>query len=502
MCVIFVADTTRPTADELQQAAVQNQDGIGVAWKDEQKGFVRWLKGLTLTQVQEMAQSLPLPYAIHFRFATIGGKSEYLAHPFPIEYKVRLELKGRTDRGLLMHNGTWSQWDANIPKKALNKGLWSDSRGIAWLLARAGSDKAFEELLVDHIPGKFAHIKYDGIETYGGFDVVRPGLTASNLYWRRSNYVHQHYRSGAANYVDTRGASAVYGDDYQAYADWYETETAKKLAESEHFQSWLNGRPNKPGDLEKEAMEGNPNYVRDAGGVWRHRTTGKLADGVAELLLSKGLIQDSQGCWRNPNGTFQSKKPASSTEQGSAVLGKDFAGVINLADYRKIDNPQEFQARVLKAREQGILLGAEQKAREAREKELAVALDTTKLNLPEHEVGEVEAGLRVVALDNQERCPDCYILLEQVINHGHHAKCVFYDEDNDAPIELTGDDVHCNECEASVSDIEIRGHNARCSIGQEAKAMDQGSVAKIDEESGQITWPGYESFDKELSGWD
>lgn len=448
MCVIFVADTERPTADELKQAQESNPDGIGVAWRDTRKGYVRWLKGLKLKQAQEMAQTLPLPYAIHFRYATIGGKSEQLTHPFPIEYKVRLDLMGSTDRGLIMHNGTWIMWDRNMPEKVLKKGLWSDSRAIAWLLARAEGDEAFQELLVEHIPGKFAHITADGIEIYGGFDTVRPGLTASNLYWRRISptRVHKHYAGKS---------TPVYGEDWESYRAWYEAEAASKAADEAGFNSWLKARaPTNEANPDKEVMEDNPNFEKIAG-VWRHKKTHALADNVSEFFLEKGYKQDAKGVWHSAQRTFPP-----STEQGSATLGKDTCGVINLHDY---------QARVKKAREQAAEMSADIAARLQKEQDLRAASVAASLGAalpltPEYDVDEVEAGLSVVA---------------------------------------ASEDVQCNDCGATVATIDIRGHNHGCPVMMEAKAMDQGSGARIDEASGQVTWPGYETFEKELnSGWD
>lgn len=190
MCVIFVASEARPTAEELVLAEESNPHGIGVAWMDSTRGFVRWTKGLSLTQAKNMAQNLPLPYAMHFRFATSGGQSDELCHPFPVEYNVRLDKYGKTDRSVLMHNGHWSDWDKFVGRKAKKRGRWSDSRGIAWMLARA-KDKAD---LLNTIPGKFAMITPTEIHTYGGFPEVRKGLTASNLFWQHSHTFYDHVR--------------------------------------------------------------------------------------------------------------------------------------------------------------------------------------------------------------------------------------------------------------------------------------------------------------------
>ena len=75
MCVIFAATAARPTREELTKANDANPDGIGIAWLDSKRGFVRWIKGLDLKQTINIVESTPFPFAVHFRYATIGGKS-------------------------------------------------------------------------------------------------------------------------------------------------------------------------------------------------------------------------------------------------------------------------------------------------------------------------------------------------------------------------------------------------------------------------------------------
>lgn len=216
MCVIFVAESERPTLEEVSHADRVNSHGIGVAWI--RKGYVHWTKGITLAQAKNMAQTLPMPFAMHFRWATEGPMGVPLCHPFPIEERVRLDPWGKTSKSLLMHNGHWHNWKEAMVKvggkaarRALREGVWSDSRAVAWILARS---KNVKNLLDKTLPGLYAHITPSGITTHGHFPVVRKGLWASNMYWQPTRMV---------SYANSVYGGARAWDDFDvdiAYERW------------------------------------------------------------------------------------------------------------------------------------------------------------------------------------------------------------------------------------------------------------------------------------------
>lgn len=143
MCVIFVADEKRPTLEMVEGGWDQNPAGAGAAWREG--GFARWEKGLTLERVKELSQKLPLPFILHFRIPSVGGKRDSLCHPFPITKDVPLNLSGKTKGELLFHNGHWGRWRESIletvrttPNFKIPMGKWSDTRAMALYAATYG----------------------------------------------------------------------------------------------------------------------------------------------------------------------------------------------------------------------------------------------------------------------------------------------------------------------------------------------------------------------------
>lgn len=140
MCVIaLVTDhDKRPTTEEVKAMWESNPAGGGVAWRAGKA--VKWEKGLELERMQEYNQTLEVPYVLHFRVPSVGGHSKLLTHPFPLELDVPLDLQGETEKGVLFHNGTLSNWETlrrewTKPGMEFPGGIWSDSRTMAYLVA-------------------------------------------------------------------------------------------------------------------------------------------------------------------------------------------------------------------------------------------------------------------------------------------------------------------------------------------------------------------------------
>lgn len=184
MCVIMIVgkDGPRPTAAMTAKAWGRNDDGGGVAWRETTpKGekVVKWRKDLTEKEMDDLCQTLPLPYVAHWRIASCGGVLAELTHPFPIERNASLALEGTTKGHVLFHNGTWGGWDDAARYAAMQKGLqiptgkWSDSRAMAWLCSIYGL--GFMELLPNQRGVAFGPTK---MEVFTG-----PGWTKVNGLW-------------------------------------------------------------------------------------------------------------------------------------------------------------------------------------------------------------------------------------------------------------------------------------------------------------------------------
>ena len=141
MCCIIICEKERVSFEVLWAADASNSDGLGIAWVS--KGAIRWRKGLDLDDCFQLAATIPLPYVIHARLATVGGEDKKLAHPFPIERSPRLQLKGKA-KSVLFHNGHVSEWRALLSVAGMsalpkNPKGWSDSRAIAHVVAVRGA---------------------------------------------------------------------------------------------------------------------------------------------------------------------------------------------------------------------------------------------------------------------------------------------------------------------------------------------------------------------------
>ena len=144
MCVIYACHSTIPDEEELTLGAESNTDGAGVAWIDKfntKEASVHWIKGLPSTAKAVLnvikENKISFPCMIHYRTASIGGKSQDLTHPFPITDALEPSITGHTRR-VLMHNGhinSWKEWFKPItfaaPDFEIPHGPWSDSRAIA-----------------------------------------------------------------------------------------------------------------------------------------------------------------------------------------------------------------------------------------------------------------------------------------------------------------------------------------------------------------------------------
>jgi hypothetical protein len=251
MCVVIVAKNNRPDQETLEAGAWSNPQGAGVAWFETNavgELGVKWEKGITdVSDVIKLAEELPLPYVVHFRIATAGGDDALLTHPFPVSKNAGLAFTGSAKR-VLFHNGHWPQWEATMAKLALQqcvavpKGVWSDTRAMAWITAHIG------ELALKALGEKVALMDADTkeIRLYGGWEYYK-GLQVSNSY---SFHSYEYGLGGSCGYAQR--------DEWGGEDEWSEV--------MEYHTAKINGK------------------VRDSQGRWvggtKKETGNKIADQV------------------------------------------------------------------------------------------------------------------------------------------------------------------------------------------------------------------------------
>lgn len=182
MCILAVADKAFPSLETLQRMEAHNPDGGGIAWLEGDQ--VRWIKGINAEQMAQL-NYLPLPVVLHFRMATVGGKSKKLCHPFPATKEAEVALSGVAP-AVVFHNGHWEGWEEML-KFSLRvahtnrpNGPWSDTRALA-CIAGLGGKRCLSLVGVE----KVIHFSAKGIRYFGDFTRdEETGLLVSNDYWK------------------------------------------------------------------------------------------------------------------------------------------------------------------------------------------------------------------------------------------------------------------------------------------------------------------------------
>lgn len=192
MCVILVAETKRLDAEMLTEANGANPDGLGMAWR--KNGKMRYLKGADVAAVIKLAAEVPLPYIVHARLATVGGKTTQLAHPFPVTANPSLKLSGSAAQ-VLFHNGHEGKWEEYYKMALLSgkirplDGALSDTRVAAALLSTYGV-KVFKMLFYG---SKWVAFSPRSIHYMGKFVDLTPGIKASNDYFQDRILLNAYY---------------------------------------------------------------------------------------------------------------------------------------------------------------------------------------------------------------------------------------------------------------------------------------------------------------------
>ena len=221
MCVIMLANRTRPTQEMVDRAFDWNKDGAGIAWREKDKDgtpYVHWKKGLDLEEVSEMCKRVPTPFVVHFRVASVGGVRKSLTHPFPVGPDATLALEGRTTGTVLFHNGHWSPWADKALDAAINTGRkipvgdWSDSRAMAWLVDVFGP--GFMELLTQQKGILFGPTKADlDVFTGGtGWEKINEVWCSNDFFWVKKRVHAGANGSSSGNTTSSVTPSTNYGN--------------------------------------------------------------------------------------------------------------------------------------------------------------------------------------------------------------------------------------------------------------------------------------------------
>lgn len=182
MCVILICKRQRPTLEILEKCHDRNNDGAGIAWFDD-TDQAKYKKGFNDPEkVFEFTQKLKLPFIVHFRWASIGGRTDMLTHPFEVTSNSELKLEGQSHK-LLFQNGTVSTWDMYLAAAGIDVpiGPVSDSRALAMIISKHGNSKFLTKLpdsrfiVMDAIDRRFY--------IYGSF-TEENGIAYSNMFWK------------------------------------------------------------------------------------------------------------------------------------------------------------------------------------------------------------------------------------------------------------------------------------------------------------------------------
>jgi hypothetical protein len=178
MCVaVIIRDKSRIPKDNIKAMHEANPHGGGIAWYGD-GDIVHYRKGMSWEEIDAIQDQLPRPFLMHFRIATKGGKIPELTHPFPIGMQAFTEdLVGIADKGVIIHNGTWSDYHKYIPN-GINIADVSDTQVAAYVAA-------FDPTILDEVKWSNAIMTAAGIKYRGQWQEYEGNLY-SNLGWKRT----------------------------------------------------------------------------------------------------------------------------------------------------------------------------------------------------------------------------------------------------------------------------------------------------------------------------
>lgn len=187
MCVIIHCPKRIPAMAVLTACEDANRHGGGMAWFSRTDGKIHWLKDIKAKDIPDLViqHSIRPPVVIHFRISTVGGSIPALCHPFPITPLAETFINGNVDNsaGVLFHNGHVHDWETLMLAAGLSErkmpGQFSDTRGIAAVLCKAGSLD-----LLAKLNGYWVVMRNNHVHRYGQSWDKEQGCYFSNLSWK------------------------------------------------------------------------------------------------------------------------------------------------------------------------------------------------------------------------------------------------------------------------------------------------------------------------------
>ena len=221
MCVILACKANKPSRETIAKCYADNDDGAGIAWFTTKDGqfinaetvtpetqlIAKYKKGLNENEVVKLIEDTPLPFVVHFRASSVGGKNSLLTHPFEMTEKSELRTEGECDK-LLIHNGTFSDWKICLAAKGLTDPLtepMSDTRAIA-MISSKGNDSFIKKIN----RGKFVVVDCQAqkFRLIGDTFIEEDGIYYSNLSWK-SKLVHSQNSQSNANSNSNSNSSHI-----------------------------------------------------------------------------------------------------------------------------------------------------------------------------------------------------------------------------------------------------------------------------------------------------
>lgn len=229
MCVIIHCPTNkRPSVSDLKKCNEANPHGIGIVTEGDKMFAIN--KGISFEALLKIVKEATGELAIHFRYATAGGKGEELCHPFPCTHKAETWLDYQaTD--VLMTNGTWINWEQAYATMRYTHGIkklsgkMSDTRALAHMIAETEKHGWLKYISDRHHAHKRVRALYctkryeKSFKRYGEWSKHTDGCYYSNLRWRTPAQPKRSYSQKLfGGYKPLAKASDIIGQ--QDFSEW------------------------------------------------------------------------------------------------------------------------------------------------------------------------------------------------------------------------------------------------------------------------------------------
>lgn len=193
MCLIIISEEKFPSQELFEAANEANDDGIGIAWREGNE--VLWDKGIDLDELKYYQFWTKPPWVFHFRVRTHGPIGSALCHPFSIDKRASTDQFGKAE-AVLFHNGVYTEALKMMDsfKQQKPKGVWSDTRAMAWLASLPRSKEAVFEFF-ENSRQKLVYFSGSELKVFGGGWSQYEGHTVSNrlFLWRTGEWDDQCY---------------------------------------------------------------------------------------------------------------------------------------------------------------------------------------------------------------------------------------------------------------------------------------------------------------------